>query len=493
MGEIVKIGVKKVQNLDFGWHTDNMSGSSGRVITRAPQAYAILMGSLFLNLLPSALLIIVTSAAVVAQSALAAASFIIAGLAYYLAVWRYNQTQVLPHMFAVFAEDSRVSGELIDLLANSMAVKSWAAEERERQRIGNTVDVWSKRMAIAWNVSVNSEQLQQLLSAMILLVPTAVGVLEFRAGRMEPSIVAVVIGSGFVLRGWLSAVSRGMLECQRAATDMAEYVALLDRECELQRDRGKLPFVPSVGKIEFRNVIFAYEGSGRLVFDRLSVTLHAGQTTAIIGPSGSGKTTFVKLLLALYRPISGQILFDRQDLSKCTASSVRESIALVPQDPVLFHRSIGENIAFGVDVATESEIVLAAEQSQLKNLIESLPAGYQTFVGERGVKLSGGERQRVVIARALISKRSMLVFDEATSSLDGESERLVHEALEEAKHSRTTIMIAHRLSTIKNADRILVFEGGSIIEDGSPEELLAIPGGYYARLIAAGHEANVPL
>ena len=208
-----------------------------------------------------------------------------------------------------------------------------------------------------------------------------------------------------------------------------------------------------------------------------------GPTLALVGATGAGKSTFVKLIQRLYDLNGGVIRVDGQDIAKVTQGSLRRAIALVPQDPALFHRSIAENIAYARPGATEAEVRLAARRARAEAFIDRLPQGYDTLVGERGVKLSGGERQRVAIARAFLADAPILVFDEATSSLDVETERAVQAAMEELMAGRTTIVIAHRLSTIRTADRILVFENGRIVEEGRHADLRE-SGGLYARLAA---------
>jgi ATP-binding cassette subfamily B protein len=211
---------------------------------------------------------------------------------------------------------------------------------------------------------------------------------------------------------------------------------------------------------------------------------------ALVGPTGAGKSTFVKLIQRLYDVQGGRILIDGQDISKVSQSSLRKAIAVVPQDPALFHRSIAENIAYARPDATLAEVTLAARRARAHDFIARLPNGYDTPVGERGVKLSGGERQRVAIARAFLADAPILVLDEATSSLDVETERQVQAAMEELMVGRTTVVIAHRLSTIRGADRILVFDQGRIVEEGGHHDLIQ-KGGAYARLHAVT-EGNIP-
>jgi ATP-binding cassette subfamily B protein len=227
---------------------------------------------------------------------------------------------------------------------------------------------------------------------------------------------------------------------------------------------------------------FSYANAGKKIYDDLNVTIKPGEKVALVGPSGSGKSTFTKLIQRFYDIQQGAVLIDGQDIAKVTQDSLRKQIALVPQEPILFHRSLSDNIAYGRKDATMDEIIAAAKQAYAHDFIIGLPQGYDTLVGERGVKLSGGERQRIAIARAILADRPILILDEATSSLDSESEHAIQMALQQLMQGRTTLVIAHRLSTIRNVDRILVFENGRIVEQGKHDELLAHANGRYAQL-----------
>jgi ABC-type multidrug transport system fused ATPase/permease subunit len=243
------------------------------------------------------------------------------------------------------------------------------------------------------------------------------------------------------------------------------------------------------GDLSFDNVVFSYPSRPELtVLNNNSFDAASGQRVAIVGPSGSGKSTMAALILQFYHPQNGTISFDGKPASEYSLTDIRNQVAIVPQDVMLFGGSIQENIAYGKLSATKDEIIRAAQRANAHEFIMSFPEGYDTIVGERGVKLSGGQRQRIAIARALLKNPSILILDEATSSLDSESERLVQEALEELMKNRTSIIIAHRLSTIREADKIIVLEKGKIIESGSHNELIAIDQGLYRYLSALQFE-----
>jgi ATP-binding cassette subfamily B protein len=227
---------------------------------------------------------------------------------------------------------------------------------------------------------------------------------------------------------------------------------------------------------------FRYGAQGNELFSNLSLTIRAGERVGLVGPSGSGKSTFVRLIQRLHDVTEGSICIDGQNIAGVTQSSLRSQIAIVPQDPALFHRTLAENIAYGSPCATLAEIEQAARLASAHDFITRLPKAYGTLVGERGVKLSGGERQRVAIARAFLADAPILIMDEATSSLDSESEADIQQAMQRLLIGRTAIVIAHRLSTVRSMDRILVFDSGRIVEEGTHDELVRVSGGIYRRL-----------
>ncbi len=270
---------------------------------------------------------------------------------------------------------------------------------------------------------------------------------------------------------------------QQALSASERVFDVLDLENEQDRDRGRKELPTVTQTLEFRGVTFRYEGSELPALTGIDLSVSVGDVVALVGTSGSGKTTLVSLVPRFYEPTEGAILIDGQDIRDCTLRSLRQQIGIVSQDIVLFDESVAKNIAYGRMDATEDEVVQAAKAAYADEFIQRLPDGYQTVIGENGVKLSGGERQRVAIARAILRDPPILILDEATSSLDNESERIVQLALSNLLKNRTTLVIAHRLSTVQNADRIIVMDRGCIVEMGSHEELLR-QGGLYKRLHA---------
>jgi ATP-binding cassette subfamily B protein len=285
-----------------------------------------------------------------------------------------------------------------------------------------------------------------------------------------------------MLQGYLRDVGMHIRNLQRSVNDMEELVDIEAQPYGIA-DRSGAPTIKiGAGEITFDHVTFHYGNHEDPLYRDFSVKIDAGERVGLVGHSGSGKTTFVKLIQRLYDVTDGAIRIDGQNIAEVTQASLRSQIAIVQQEPILFHRTLAENIAYARPGATQAEIEEAARLASAHDFITRLPKGYATLVGERGVKLSGGERQRVAIARAFLANAPVLILDEATSSLDSESEVLIQQAMERLMVGRTTLVIAHRLSTVRALDRLLVFDKGQIIEEGDHDALIRKPGGIYRRL-----------
>jgi ATP-binding cassette subfamily B protein len=301
-------------------------------------------------------------------------------------------------------------------------------------------------------------------------------------GRATPGEITYVLTTYFVVHGYLRDIGQHVHHLQRAVNEMEEMVQMHAEPMGVADSPGARPLRIDAGEVRFDHVTFCYAGQHAPLYRDLSLRIAPGERIGLVGHSGSGKTTFVKLIQRLYDVTEGRVLIDGQDVSHATQESLRSQIAIVQQEPILFHRSLAENISYARPEATMAEIERAAQLANAHDFIVRLPRGYQTLVGERGVKLSGGERQRVALARAFLANAPILILDEATSSLDSESEALIQQAIDRLMSGRTSIVIAHRLSTVRAMDRILVFEHGRIVEEGSHEMLLRRPHGHYRRL-----------
>lgn len=378
------------------------------------------------------------------------------------------------------AASTRLAGHVADSISNAEAVRAFAREPEEaRIHEGNVKDYGSKALR-SWdyqNLRVDA------ITAPMYVLTNVLGL-----------IIALATGAGlqtvFITFSYYAGITRVMWEFNRiyrniegALTEAAQFTELLlDPPAVVDADETK-PFAPAHYGIEMREVCFRYAPSQPLLFEEFSLEVPPGAKVGLVGYSGGGKTTITRLLLRFVDIESGAILIGGQRIDEIPQSALRRSIAYVPQDPSMFHRSIADNIRIGRPEATDDEVRRAAKLAHAAEFIETLPLGYQTLVGERGVKLSGGQRQRVAIARAILKDAPVLILDEATSSLDSESEALIQDALWTLMATRTAIVIAHRLSTVKRMDQLVVLDHGRIVEKGSHDSLLA-QGGIYASLWA---------
>ena len=307
--------------------------------------------------------------------------------------------------------------------------------------------------------------------------------LAFVRGAAGAGEIAFTVSALGMLDGYLRQIGNHVRNLQKAVNDAEEMVALMEdaAETDIARPPARV-LSPRAAALNFDHVSYGYEGAGTPLFTDMHVIIPAGQKVGLVGRSGSGKSTFVKLIQRLHEVTGGAITLDGVDIASVSLSELRSHVALVPQEPILFHRSLGENIAYARPDATMAQVRAAADRAGAAEFIDRLERGYGTEVGERGVKLSGGERQRVAIARAFLSDAPVLVMDEATSSLDSEAEERVAQAAERLMEGRTTLVIAHRLATVERMDRILVFDRGRIVEDDTPAELMMRRDGLYRAL-----------
>ncbi len=474
-------GFARVQQFSASWHGESFSGSTVRQILRGAGAIDMLNDVMIFGIIP-------TSAVLVGASVLlglhwpAMGFAIAAGGTLYVALtvllsWRV----VAPAAALSNLWDTRVSGALSDAITCNAAVRAFAAEEREQARLDLVLAKWGKRTRRTWMRSVSSFSAQSAALVLLQLLITGTILWLWSEGRADAGDVAAVLTTYFVLHGYLRNMSQTVRELQRGLADMQELVGIYAQPITV-RDASDTPLVVTEGRIEARALTFRYGAQNAPLFRGLNVAIAGGERVGLVGPSGSGKSTFVRLIQRLHDLDGGQLLIDGQDIAGVSQASLRRQIAIVPQEPTLFHRTLAENIAYGRPGATPAEIEQAARLARAHDFIVRQPRGYNTLVGERGVKLSGGERQRVAIARAFLADRPILILDEATSSLDSESEAAIAEAAERLMAGRTCIVIAHRLSTVRAMDRILVFRHGEVVEEGSHAVLVGKAGGLYRDL-----------
>ncbi|MBS1062756.1 ABC transporter ATP-binding protein [Gluconobacter wancherniae] len=472
----------RVQRFSTDWHANTFAGSTVRRLTRGVWAIDSLDDTLLLMIAPEVLVLGGTTFVLMIRSPLMG---LVLAVSVVLFAWlsiALTLRYVAPSARTSNEWDTRMGAAMADSVTCNAVVKAFGAEGREEARLGRVVKGWSGRTARTWIRGTNSGNLQALASLVMRMLLIGMAVMMWWMGHAGPGDVAYVLTMMFLVQGYLRDLGQQVSQVQRSVNEMEELVAIFRREPAIQDHEGAQEAAFTKGEIHFEHVDFQYPGQSRALYNDLDLTIAPGSRVALVGPSGSGKTTLTKLLQRLYDVSGGKIVVDGQDIAHVTQDSLRAHIAIVPQEPLLFHRTLAENIAYARPGASLAEVQEAARLANAATFIERLPEGYDTMVGERGVKLSGGERQRVAIARAFLADAPILIFDEATSSLDSESEALVQEAMRRLMQNRTVIVVAHRLSTVMELDRILVFRRGELIEDGTHLELVGQEGGIYRRL-----------
>jgi ATP-binding cassette subfamily B protein len=379
------------------------------------------------------------------------------------------------------AASNHMAGHIADVIGNMDAVQAFAHEAEEQARHEQNVTDYIKKALRSWDY--HTLRIDMAISPFYVLVNVVGLALAFTLSDNSTTTATIFITFNYFafITLVLWEFNRTYRNLENAITDAAQFTEMLLTPSAIQDPEHPSPFKVTAGAVSFKNVHFAYDSAdAKPLFADLNLDIQPGEKIALVGHSGGGKTTITKLLLRFIDVTNGELLIDGQNIAHSRLKDVRSSIAYVPQEPAMFHRSIRENIRYGKLNATDEDVIAAAKKANAHDFISQLPKGYDTLVGERGVKLSGGQRQRVAIARAIIKDAPILVLDEATSALDSESEKLIQSALWELMQNRTAIVIAHRLSTIQKMDRIIVLENGHIAEQGSHKELLALNGTYAA-------------
>ncbi len=473
---------RHLHDLDLAFHLERQTGGLSRDIERGTRGISFVLSFMLFNILPTLLEIGMVLGIFLWNFSAWFALIIVLSVVLYIAFSILVTEWRIQHMRRMNELDSKANTRAVDSLLNYETVKYFTNEDFEARRYDHEMASW-EREALKTQYSLSTLNSGQAL--IISLGVTAMMLLagyEVVHGRMTLGdfvMVNAYIVQLFMPLNFLGFVYR---EMKRSVVDMERMFALLDRNTQVADKPGATALKVNQGEMRFENVRFGYNQE-REILHGVSFAVPAGSKVAVVGPSGAGKSTLARLLFRFYDVSGGRILIDGQDIRDVTRDSLRRSIGIVPQDTVLFNDTIYYNIIYGRPDATRSEVEQAAAMANLKHFIDVLPQGYETLVGERGLKLSGGEKQRVAIARAILKNPSILVFDEATSSLDSNAEQAILVAMHELAEHRTSLVIAHRLSTIVDADEIVVLDQGAVVERGTHRELLRV-GGLYAQLWA---------
>ena len=467
-----------LHSLSLQFHMDRQTGGMTRAIDRGAKGIEFMLTIAFFEVLPLFVELIFVSIILwsLFGGAYAAVTFVTV-LAYiyftiHVTEWRIKYRR------AMNTADEAAASRAVDSFLNYETVKYFNAEEVEAKRYDEAMKTYEK-MAVKSTTSLSVVNIGQGgIIAIGLMIMMFMAGFDIQNGKL--TIGDFVAVNTYLLQLYLPLNFLGWVyrELRQALVDMERMFGLLDEKPEIADRDGAAPLVISGGDLVFDNVHFSY--GDRAILKGVSFRVPAGRRVAIVGPSGSGKTTISRLLFRFYDPQSGALLLDGQDLRDVTQNSLRAAIAVVPQDTVMFNASIGYNIGYGREDATQADIENATRLAAIDTFIAKLPQGYETMVGERGLKLSGGEKQRVAIARAILKRPSVFLFDEATSALDSRTEKEIQQALNDVSENQTTLMIAHRLSTIVHADEIIVLADGEVTERGTHQDLMHKRGLYFA-------------
>ncbi len=480
MARIRQLSFDYMVRHSYSFFTNSFSGALVQRVSRFARAFDRLNDRLFFNFIP--LIIHVSGTIIVVYLEQPTIAYIIIAWACIMLVYNYAfSTWKLKYDVATAKADSITTAVLADSLANQHTIASFAGFDKESSNFKDTTHSQAKTQKTSWDIGIVKDGIQVGLIFIVefLLFYYAIKFWQKDLITIGTFVLIQVYVLNLADRLW--DFGRIIRDTYESFADSKEMVEILETPYEVKDVPNANELEVTEGKIEFRDIHFAFNET-RTVLEGIDLEIKAGEKIALIGPSGAGKSTIVKLLLRMYDLTSGSIEIDGQNIKGVLQDSLRKNVSLVPQDPILFHRTLMENIRYGREGASDEEVVEAAKLAHCDEFIEVLPLKYDTFVGERGIKLSGGERQRVAIARAILKNAPILVLDEATSSLDSHSESLIQDALDKLMKGRTSIVIAHRLSTIRKMDRVIVVDQGQITEEGSHEELLSREGSLYKKL-----------
>ena len=454
--------INHVLKLPLSFHKKEKIGDINQRISRATQYLEVIIGEIVFGILPN-MFIVAGILVIMAWIEWKLALVLVVVLAIYSLATIQKINPVIKEVRNLMKLYDKTYGDAFDSVMNAQAVKSNTNEEFEEQRIKENLKRIDKKFGFFINFFVGITFWQQIIFAIGFVLIFGSAIVFLRAGLATPGEIVMLVGYIFLAYQPFERLASQYQTFRQGITAMERALEILEEKPE--RYSGSIEIGDVQGKVEFRNVSFSHNGNGKATLKEINFNVEPGRIIAFVGESGGGKTTIADLILRFLSPDKGEILVDDCDIQKVNLKSYRENIAVVPQEPIMFNETIEYNIRYGKPNATIGEIIEASKLANADEFIREFPDGYSQLVGERGVKLSGGQKQRIAIARAILRKPKILIFDEATSSIDTISEKLIQESLKEITKDRTTFIIAHRLSTVVNADKILVLEKGKIIND----------------------------
>lgn len=467
-----------LHKLSLRFHLERKTGAISRDLERGTRSVSTILNYMVFSILPMLVEFSLVAVILLTQYDIIFTLVTFGTVAIYVAFTFAVTEWRMDYRLQMNKLESQSNGQALDSLINYETVKYFGNEQLELNRFDSTLDEWEGK-------AVKSQTSMSLLNfgQGAIIGIGVMGVMFFAANGVvkgEMSIGDLVLVNAFLLQLFIPLNFLGIVyrQIKYSLADMDLIFKLLERHPEISDSPDAVAMQLRQGEVRFRQVDFSYQ-SDRSILHEVDFTIGAGEKVAVVGHSGAGKSTLSRLLFRFYDVTNGAVLIDGQDVREVTQASLRDAIGIVPQDTVLFNDTIYYNIAYGRPGASEEEVKQAAAMAHIREFIESLPQGYETVVGERGLKLSGGEKQRVAIARAILKRPRILVFDEATSSLDSKTEQAIQETLRQVAQDHTTLVIAHRLSTVVDADRILVMDQGRIVEQGSHRQLLEREGAYH--------------
>ncbi len=469
-----------LQQHSSGYFANNFGGSLVRKVNRYARSFEDIVDILYWHIGGTALRIIVIIFAVAFWNWSIAVVIAVWAVLYVIGSIWIARSQIKYDKVAA-DKDTVTTGHLADTITNNINIKLFSAYSLENKSFNEHTQTHAQLLEKSWTITSITDAAQALLMIILEFIVFYIAIGFWAGGTFTIGDFALIQAYVIQLFNVLWGLGRSIRKMYTSLADADEMTEVLLTEHEVQDSENASALVVDKGGVEFKNISFSYV-DGIQIFKGFNLNIAPGERIALVGASGSGKSSLIKLLFRFVDIQGGTIKIDGTDIRDVTQDSLRHALSLVPQDPILFHRSLLENIRYGNPKATNKQVVKASKLANCHEFISSFPDQYKTLVGERGVKLSGGERQRVAIARAILKNAPILVLDEATSSLDSESEHLIQDALQKLMKDKTTIVIAHRLSTIMQMDRIIVMDGGKIVEQGTHAELSNKKQGKYKKL-----------